>query len=152
MRWALYFCFFIITINFYLEKNCYNKSMALSFPNLDGSTDVDGFIKAYRDSLVKQYDANRAFVDNARDLQEANIMANANARGMMYSNFPQRDKLKYQTSTYMPGIVSARNTYQTGIDKLRSNAVSVANDIKSIEQAIADLNKYGTSGYNPAVQ
>ena len=126
--------------------------MALEFPNLDGSTQVDDFIKAYRESLIKQYDANRAKIDNTKNLYEGNIMASANARGMMYSNFPQRDKLQYQTETYMPNIVNARNTYQTGIDKLRSNAVSVANDIRTIEQAISDLNTYGTSGGNAVVE
>jgi hypothetical protein len=124
----------------------------ITFPNLDGQTPVDDFIKAYRESLIKQYDSNRALVDNNRDAYEARIMGNANARGMMYSNFPQRDKLSYQTTTYMPAITTARNTYQTGIDKIRSNAVSVANNIKTIEQAIADLNKYGTSGSSAVVQ
>lgn len=124
----------------------------LTFPNLDGSTNVDEFIKAYRDSLVRQYDANRALVDSNRNTAEASIMSGANARGMMYSNFPQREKLKYQTSTYMPSVTNIRNTYQTGIDKLRSNAVDVANEIKTIEQAIADLNKYGTSGGAAVVQ
>lgn len=124
----------------------------ITFPNLDGSANVDEFIKAYRTSLIRQYDANRALIDNNRDISEANIMGSANARGMMYSNFPQRDKLKYQTSTYMPNIVTARNTYQTGVDKMRSDAVNVANSIRTIEQAIADLNKYGTSGGNAVVQ
>lgn len=124
----------------------------ITFPNLDGQTTVDDFIKAYRESLIKQYGANRALIDNSRDAYETNLMNTANAKGMMYSNFPQRDKLKYQTSTYMPNIVNAQNTYQTGIDKIRSNAVSVANNIKTIEQAIADLNQYGTSSYSPVVQ
>ena len=124
----------------------------ITFPNLDGSTDLDGFIKAYRDSLIRQYDANRALIDNSKNIYESNLMANANAKGMMYSNFPQREKMNYQTNTYMPNIVTARNTYQTGRDKLRSNAISVANNIKSIEQAIADLNNYGTSGGNAVVQ
>lgn len=124
----------------------------ITFPNLDGSTDLDGFIKAYRDSLIRQYDANRALIDNSKNIYESNLMANANAKGMMYSNLPQREKMNYQTNTYMPNIVTARNTYQTGRDRLRSNAISVANNIKSIEQAIADLNNYGTSGGNAVVQ
>lgn len=124
----------------------------ITFPNLDGQTPVDDFIKAYRDSLLRQYNANRALIDNTRDAYETNLMGNANARGMMYSNFPQRDKLKYQATTYMPNIVNTRNTYQTGIDKIRSNAVSLANNIKTIEQAIADLNNYGTSSGNAVVQ
>lgn len=126
--------------------------MAIEFPNLDGATFVDDFIKAYRDSLTKQYDSNRALIDNSRNLAETDVMNNANARGMMYSNFPQRDKMKYQTETYMPNVVKARNTYQTGIDKMRQNAIGVVNDIRSIEQAISDLNKYGTSGGNAVVQ
>lgn len=124
----------------------------ITLPNLDGSANLDEFIKAYRNSLTRQYDANRALVDNTRDRYEASIMANANARGMAYSNFPQRQKMQYQMETYMPNVVNARNTYQTGIDKLRSTAVDVANEIKTIEQAIADLNQYGTSGGNAVVQ
>lgn len=126
--------------------------MALEFPNLDGVTPIDDFIKNYRESLIKQYDANRALVDNTKNLYETNLMSSANARGMMYSNFPQRQKMQYQTETYMPNVTKIRNTYQTGIDKLRANAVGVANEIRSIEQAISDLNKYGTSGGNAVVQ
>ena len=125
--------------------------MALEIPNLDGVTNVDDFIKAYRQSLVKQYDSNRALIDNNKNLYETNLMSNANARGMMYSNFPQREKMRYQTETYMPSITSARNTYQTGIDKLRANAVDVANEIKTIERAIADLNTYGTQNGSAVV-
>lgn len=124
----------------------------ITLPNLDGSANIDEFIKAYRNSLTKQYDADRALIDNTRNLYESSIMANANARGMAYSNFPQRQKMQYQTETYMPNITRARNTYQTGIDKLRSTAVDVANEIKTIEQAIADLNQYGTSGGSAVVQ
>ena len=115
--------------------------MALSIPGLDGTANVDEFIKTYRDSLANQYNTTLSSLQNNRRLEEANIMASANQKGMMYSNFPQRVKMQYLTSNYLPGMVEARNTYQTGLDKLRSNAVSVANEIKSIEDAIADLNK-----------
>jgi len=126
--------------------------MALEFPNLDGVTNLDEFIKAYRQSLAQQYDANRALIDNTRNTYETSLMGAANARGMMYSNFPQRQKMQYQMDTYMPNVTKAKNTYQTGIDKLRSTAVDVANEIRTIEQAIADLNQYGTSGGSAVVQ
>ena len=38
----------------------------ITFPNLDGQTTVDDFIKAYRESLIKQYGANRALIDNSK--------------------------------------------------------------------------------------
>ena len=106
-----------------------------------------GNLKAYlretgiitNDSWV--IDGNYTRLERNRRLEEANIMASANQKVMMYSNFPQRVKMQYLTSNYLPAMVEARNTYQTGLDKLRSNAVSVANEIKSIEDAIADLNK-----------
>lgn len=115
--------------------------MAITIPGLDSTANIDEFIKTYRDSLKNQYDTTLSSLQNNRRLEEANIMASANQKGMMYSNFPQRAKMQYLTSTYLPGIVEARTSYQTGIDKLRANAVSVANNIKSIEEAIADLNK-----------
>lgn len=124
--------------------------MAINLPNLDGVSDVDTFIQNYRNSLQEQYDAAVANIENQKRLDEASIMSRANTAGSMYSNFPAREKMKYQTSTYMPALVSARNTYQTGLDKLRSNAVDVSNNIKTIEQAIADLNQYDTSVYYPS--
>lgn len=117
--------------------------MALTIPSLDNTVNIDELLKTYRDSLKNQYGYALSDIENSKRLSEAAIMAGANQRGMMYSNFPERDKLQYQTSSYLPGIITARNTYQTGLDKLRSNAVSVANDIKSVEEAIADLNKNG---------
>lgn len=115
--------------------------MVLSLQSLDNMGNIDDFVKAYRDSLLNQYNTTLSSLQNNKRLEEANIMSAANQKGMMYSNFPQRAKMQYQTSTYLPGITDARTSYQTGLDKLRSNAVDVANNIKSIEEAIADLNK-----------
>ncbi len=107
---------------------------------MDSSNYVDPYIQAYRDSLKEQYDAAVANIEQQRTNDFATLMAQANTKGMMYSNFPERSKYQYDTETYTPGIINARSTYQTGLDKLRSTGASLANQIRSIEEKIADLN------------
>lgn len=102
-------------------------------------TDVNDFVKAYRDSLGSQYNANVAQLQQEKRNQDAQIMSQANRAGMLYSNFPERTKIQTEP-TYLENLSKAHNTYQSGLDKLRSNAVSVYNNIRSLEEAIADLN------------
>lgn len=101
---------------------------------------VDPFINAYRDSLERQRDLSMQNLENQRRLDQRSIMAGANKAGMMYSNFPQRDKIKYDTQTYMPGQIKIQQGYQTGLQKLRENIINTSNQLKSINEAIADLN------------
>lgn len=107
---------------------------------MDSSNYVDPYLQAYRDSLKEQYDAAVANIEQQRDNDFANIMAQANTKGMMFSNFPERSKYQYDTGTYTPNIIKTRQTYQTGLDKLRTTGANLANQIRSIEEKIADLN------------
>lgn len=103
-------------------------------------SELDPFITAYRDSLERQRDLSMQNLENQRRLDQRSIMAGANKAGMMYSNFPQRDKIKYDTQTYMPGQIKVQQGYQTGLQKLRENIINTSNQLKSINEAIADLN------------
>ena len=94
---------------------------------------IDPFINAYRDSLDRQRDlANQNLANNRRN-QFTNIMSGANKAGMLYSNFPERANI--------PSVAKIQQTYQTGLDKLRSNTINLANQLKTINDAIADLNE-----------
>lgn len=101
---------------------------------------VDPFINAYRDSLERQRDMSMQNLDATRRNDFASIMAGANKAGMLYSNFPQRDKIKYDAQSYMPAQVKIQQGYQTGLQKLRENTISMANQLKTINEAIAELN------------
>lgn len=101
---------------------------------------VDPFIKAYRKSLENQRDLSIQNLENTRRNDFTTLMSNANVAGAMYSNFPQRDKIKYDTQTYMPQQVKIQQSYQTGLDKLRENTINMANQLKTINEAIAELN------------
>ena len=103
--------------------------------------DVNQFIKNYRDALQAQYDASISSLNQQRKNDFAGIMAGANKSGMMYSNFPQRSKIQYDTQSFYPTAIKTRQTYQTALDKLRANAVNLYNQNKSIAEAIADLNE-----------
>lgn len=109
-------------------------------------SNVDPFITQYRDALERERDLGMQNLDNTRRNDYRTIMGNANTSGMLYSNFPERTKIQYDTSNYMPGQTKIQNTYQTGLDKLRSNVVSLSNQLKNVNDAIADLNKTGTGG------
>ena len=102
--------------------------------------EVDPFITAYRDSLERQRDLSLQNLANQRKLDQTTIMAGANKAGMMYSNFPQRSKIQYDTQTYLPGQVKIQQGYQTGLQKLRENIINTSNQLKSVNEAIADLN------------
>lgn len=102
---------------------------------------IQQFYQNYRDSLDKQVQAAQQNLDQQRRNDQQNIMSAANYGGMMYSNLPERSKIQYDTQTYMPNKVKLQQTYQTGLDKLRSNIVNYQNSIASIQKAIADLNE-----------
>ena len=101
---------------------------------------VDPFIKAYRDSLDRQRDLSMQNLDATRRNDFATIMAGANKAGMLYSNFPQRDKIQYDTQTYLPNQVKIQSSYRTGLQKLRENIINTSNQLKTINEAIAELN------------
>jgi hypothetical protein len=106
-------------------------------------TDINNeFLKAYRDSLRNQYDANVSSYKQQKRNADAQIMSAANKAGMMYSNFPQRSKIQTEAD-YLTGLSKLRGTYQTGLDKLRNNAVDAYNQIKAYEEAISDLKGAG---------
>ncbi len=110
------------------------------------NNDINAFIKAYRESLQAQRDSSIKQLNQARKNYFGSIMGGANRRGMMYSNFPQRDKIIYDTSAYNPAYIKANTTYQTGLDTLRNNAISLWNKIKAYQEAISDLNVAGGTG------
>lgn len=102
---------------------------------------IDPFINAYRDSLQRQRDLAVQNLDTTRRNNMTTIMSNANTAGTMYSNFPTRDKIKYDTGTYQPNLVKVQQSYQTGLDTLRNNTLNLANQLASVNEAIADLNE-----------
>ena len=111
-------------------------------------TDVNSFVRAYRDSLKNQYDTSLSQLKEEKRQQDANIMSDANTAGVMFSNFPERTKIQYESQSYIPSVAKANETYQTGLQSLRENAVSAYNNIKSLQSAIGELNSagYGSGG------
>lgn len=103
---------------------------------------VEDFYQKYKDTLEPQYQASVNLLDQQRANSFDSIMSQANKAGMLYSNFPMREKIKYDQNTYMPALTQARTSYQTGLDTIRNKGVTLANNVKNIEEAIADLNKY----------
>lgn len=108
--------------------------------NMYSDDQIQSFYQNYRDSLDRQLQTAQQNLEQQRRNQQQAIMSGANAAGMMYSNFPERAKIQFDTETYTPNVVKLQQTYQTGLDKLRSNIVNYQNSISQIQKAIADLN------------
>lgn len=108
------------------------------FTDLQGN-DINEFYKNYQDALEQRRDLTKQQIEQQRSNDYASIMSNANTQGMLYSNFPARDKLKYDVATYQPGLTKTQQSYQTGLDKLRSNALSAWNNIQTIQENINHL-------------
>lgn len=107
------------------------------------NNDLNEFIRNYRNALQAQRDSANKQLEQQRRNYYTSIMGAANKRGALYSNFPARDKIKYDTNTYYPARIKAQTSYQSGLDALRNNAVNLWNQIKSYEEAADDLSKYG---------
>lgn len=103
--------------------------------------DTQPFFENLRDAYKVQYDTQRNLLDEQRRQQQASIMSQANVAGMLYSNFPQRAKIQYDATTYNPTLARLSNTYHTGLNDLRNKGTQLANNLLTMEQAIADLNK-----------
>lgn len=101
----------------------------------------DNFIVAYRnasrDKLDRQYDDAMQNLEQSRRNAYRSIMSTANNTGTMYSEFPKRDKEIYMANTYNPTFAKIRDTYQTGLNKLRENSVNLYNNIAKLN---ADTN------------
>lgn len=104
---------------------------------------VNDFITNYRQALQAQRDSALKQLEQQRRNDYATIMGRANKAGMLYSNFPQRDKIKYNAQNYMPAYTKAQTGYQTALDTLRSNAAKIYNQIQYYNELSNDLNTYG---------
>lgn len=112
------------------------------FKDLQGNN-VNDFLASYRDAMKQNYDANVAQIEQQRRNDYGSIMSQANKRGMMYSNFPERSKMQYDAETYLPNLAGAYKNYQTGLDKLRSSAISSYNAIRETQDQINHLKEMG---------
>lgn len=101
---------------------------------------VKDFYQNYRDSLDRQYQSAMQSLEQQRKNAQTSIMSGANKAGMLYSNFPVRDKIKYDQDTYQPAQIKLQNSYQTGLDTLRNNILKYQNSIAEIQDSIAHLN------------
>ena len=101
---------------------------------------IKDFYQNYRDSLERQYQTANQSLDQQRKNAQATIMSGANKAGMLYSSFVPREKIKYDAETYTPATTKLYNTYQSGLDTLRSNILKYQNSIAEIQDSIAHLN------------
>lgn len=102
--------------------------------------EIQDFYKNYRESLSRQYETSKQALDQQRKNAQASIMSGANKAGMLYSNFPAREKIQYDVGTYQPAQTKLFNTYQSGLDTLRKNISNYQNSIAEIQDAINHLN------------
>lgn len=98
------------------------------------------FYQNYRDSLDRQYQSGVQNLDQQRRNAQTSIMSGANKAGMLYSNFPEREKVKYDANTYQPAVVKLNTSYRTGLDQLRANVLKYQNSIADIQDSINHLN------------
>lgn len=104
------------------------------------TSQIQDFYKKYRESLSAQYENAKNLLDQQRKNAQQTIMTGANKAGMLYSNFPERSKIQYDSGTYEPAYTKLQNTYQTGLDTLRNNILTYQNSIADIQDAINHLN------------
>lgn len=103
--------------------------------------DTQIYFQNLADAYRNQYATQRNLLDEQRRQQQAGIMSQANQAGMLYSNFPQRTQIQYDTNTYMPALAKLSSTYFTGLGDLRTKGTQLANNILTTQEAINDINR-----------
>lgn len=101
---------------------------------------INDFYKNYRESLSRQYQVGLQDLAQQRKNAQTSIMSGLNKAGMLYSSWPAKQKIQYDIATYTPAVMKLHNTYQTGLDTLRSNVLKYQNSIAEIQDSIAHLN------------
>lgn len=120
--------------------------------NNDQIQDVlNQFMANYTSALNQQYAAEQERLAQERANAQTSIMSNANVGGTLYSNLTGRDKVKYDTSTYLPGLQTAYTTYQTGLNDMRTKAAQLANTLKGYEEQTADTS-YQMAQYQKQIE
>lgn len=102
--------------------------------------DTQQYFRNLADAQRVQYDTNRNLLAEQRRQQQANIYSQANAAGMLYSNFPQRTMIQYDTNNYLPALAKLNTGYLTGLNDLRNKGTQLANQILTTQEAINDIN------------
>lgn len=124
----------------------YNLSMDNYDPTLYNPLALDNeFVTNLRNALKESYATGMANLNNQRYLDQSSIMNAANKAGSLFSNVPQRMKLQYDTNTFMPNQIKLRQSYQSGLDSLRENAINAANQVAYYQQMINHYNTLPTS-------
>lgn len=103
---------------------------------------VDPFIQKYRDAMARNRDAQLMQLNQQRENDQGIIMGNANTAGMLYSNFPTRQKMQYDVNTYNPRLIKIQSAYQSGLDDLRNKGVELANYLRQGQETLEDYNYY----------
>lgn len=103
---------------------------------------VEPFMQRYRDAMARNRDAATMQLNQQRENQQGIIMGNANTAGMLYSNFPTRDKMQYDVNTYNPSLIKIQSAYTTGLNDLRNKGVELANYLRATQESIDDYNYY----------
>lgn len=134
----------IIIYSYLCVYGGYNSIMNTDPTTFDVMAPDNEFVNKYRQALQESYQAAMTNLNNQRSLDQSNIMNQANKAGVMFSNIPQRMKIQYDTNTFMPNQTNLRNTYQTGLDTLRSNAANAANTVKQYQEMIDYYNSLPT--------
>lgn len=103
--------------------------------------DTQIYFQNLADAYRNQYATQRNLLDEQRRQQQTGIMSQANTAGMLYSNFPQRTQIQYDTNTYMPALAKLNTQYLTGLNDLRNKGTQLANSVLSTQEAINDINR-----------
>lgn len=103
--------------------------------------EINDFVKTYRETLDMEKDKALQNLENTRKLQHQSIMSNANKAGMMYSTFPERAKIQYNTGTYEPAVSKINQSYQTGVDKIRDSSASLYNSLAGLREQVDEFKR-----------
>lgn len=108
--------------------------------------DISKLISELETRTNEQHQQKLANLENSRNIYHDNMANQANASGMLFSNYAPTKNLQYDAQKYYPAVAQQQNVYLTTRDKLLEQGRKFKTQFDKLNEGIKELNSDLGSG------
>lgn len=108
--------------------------------------DISKLISELETRTNEQHQQKLANLENSRNIYHDNMANQANASGMLFSNYAPTKNLQYDAQKYYPAVAQQQNVYLTTRDKLLQQGQKFKAQFDKLNEGLKELNSDLGSG------